>query len=150
MNAIVIDASVAMRWVFRDEMDRDGALRIADALAAGAVDATGPPNFLLEVAAALAMGIRLGRIDRERADEALAALSMVSITEDEPHGFASAAYRLALETGIRVPDAAYVEIARRTGRTLVSADRPQLRAASSLGLTATPIAEVGPRAPDEP
>ena len=63
MNEVVLDASVVMRWAFHHEQDRAGALRISEALAAGTLTAVGPPNFLLEVAAALVVGIRTRRID---------------------------------------------------------------------------------------
>jgi predicted nucleic acid-binding protein len=142
MNGVVLDASVVLRWAFHDEADRGGATRAAEALAGGDLVAVGPPNFLLEVAAALVVGVRSGRIDRPTADGVLAALSRVAIHEGDPHGFASATYVLALEGGIRVPDAAYVEMARRSGATLVSADHDQLRAAASAGITAVSISEV--------
>jgi predicted nucleic acid-binding protein len=142
VNDVVLDASVVLRWAFEDEADRDGAARMADALASGHLRAAGPPNFLLEVAAALVVGVRSGRIDRPTADTVLAALSRVSIDEGDPHGFAAAAYALGLDRGLRVPDAAYVETARRSGATLVSADRDQLRAAASAGITAVAISEV--------
>ncbi len=147
MNEAVLDASVVLRWAFHDEADRDGATRMAEALAGGHLTAVGPPNFLLEVAATLAIGVRSSRIDRPTADAVLAALSRVSIDEGDPHGFASAAYALALEHGVRVPDAAYIETARRSGATLISADWDQLRAAAAAGVTAISIGEVPIRAP---
>lgn len=147
MNEVVLDASVVLRWAFHDEADRDGATRMAEALAGGHLTASGPPNFLLEVAAVLALGVRSRRIDRPTADAVLAALSRVSIDEGDPHGFATAAYAFALDRGIRVPDAAYVETARRSGGTLVSADRDQLRAAASVGITVLAISEVPARDP---
>ena len=142
MNEIVLDASVVLRWAFDDEADRDGATRVAEGLAGGHLVVAGPPNFLLEVAAALAVGVRSSRIDRPTADAVLAALSRVSIHEGDPHGFATTAYALALDYGIRVPDAAYVETARRSGATLISADRDQLRAAVAAGVTAIALREV--------
>ena len=130
-----------------DDLRRTVATRMAEALASGHLTASGPPNFLLEVAAALALGVRSRRIDRPTADAVLAALSRVSIDEGDPHGFATAAYAFALDRGIRVPDAAYVETARRSGGTLVSADRDQLRAAASVGITVLAISEVPARDP---
>ncbi len=147
MNEVVLDASVVLRWAFHDEQDREGALRIAEALAAGRLIAAGPPNFLLEVAAALVVGIRTRRINRQTADAILAELSRIRIDEVDPHGFASAAYAVALSEGIRVPDAAYVETAKRSGAALVSADLDQLRAASAEGVLTLTINEVPARDP---
>lgn len=147
MSKAVIDASVVLRWAFEDEADRDGAERVAAAIASGDLDVEGPPNFLLEVCAALAIGIRGGRIDRVTADDVLAGLAKVAIGERDPHGFAVAAFELALDHGIRVPDAAYIEIARHTRATLISADRAQLQAAAHLGVPVVPIADVWPGFP---
>lgn len=145
MIEVVLDASVVLRWAFDDERDREGALRVADALANGRLIASGAPNLFLEVAAALVVGIRTRRIDRSTADAVLAALTRVQIDEVDPHGFATATYNLAIEHDIRVPDAAYVETARRLGAALVSSDGAQLRAASAAGLSAMAISEVPAR-----
>jgi predicted nucleic acid-binding protein len=145
VNEVVIDASVVLRWAFADEAEREAATNVASALAAGELQAVGPPNFLLEVAAALVVGVRNRRIDRQTADETLAAMSRVAIPENDPHGFAAAAYALALDRGIRVPDAAYIEVARRLGATIISADRAQLHAAAAAGVTAAPLSEVPAR-----
>ena len=142
MNSVVLDASVVLRWAFDDEDDREGAAAVAQALSRGDLTAAGPPNFLLEVAAALVQGIRTGRIDRVTADAVLDALARVSIHEAEPHGFARAAYLLAMAQSIRVPDAAYVETARSLGIPLISADVAQRRTAEATGVHAVPLDEV--------
>ncbi len=55
---------------------------------------------------------------------------------------AAAAYTLALDHGIRVPDAAHIEVARHLGATMIGVDRAQLHAAAGAGVTATPLNEV--------
>ncbi|HYO44076.1 MAG TPA: type II toxin-antitoxin system VapC family toxin [Candidatus Limnocylindrales bacterium] len=150
MSTAVIDASVVLRWAFEDEEDRAGAERVAAAIASGDLDVEGPPNFLLEICAALAIGIRGGRIDRTTADDVLAGLAKVAIPEGDPHGFAVAAFELALDHGIRVPDAASIETARQARATLVSADQAQLQAAANLGIPVVRIADVGSGIPDSP
>ena len=140
MSRVVIDASVVLRWAFEDEVDRQGAVRVAEALAAEVIDAAGPPNFLLEVASVVALGVRMGRIDEQTAMATLGALAAVDITELDPHGFALAAFRLALDTGLRVPDAAYVQVAATSNRTLITADRTQLQAAWARGVDAVDVA----------
>ncbi len=80
----------------------------------------------------------------------LAGLAKVAISEGDPHGFALVAFELALGHGIRVPDAAYVEVARRTRAMLISADRAQLEAAAALGIVTMPIADVRSGFPDSP
>jgi predicted nucleic acid-binding protein len=142
---IVIDASVVLRWALPDERDREGAVRVATALAEGAVDAVGPPDFLLEVFAALVGSVRLDRIGEPAARAILGALSRVAIPESDPHMFAVEAFELALTAGLRVPDAAYVLAAEATRSTLVSADQAQLGAARARGIRAMDVREVPDR-----
>lgn len=145
MNATVIDASVILRWAFEDETDRDGAVAIADALQAGVLLVTAPPNFLLEVAASLVIALRAGRIPRRTLDTVMGALAAIAIDETDPHRFAEAALEVALRTGVRVPDAAYLETARRARSTLITADRAQFEGAMRMGLAAIPLSEVPAR-----
>jgi predicted nucleic acid-binding protein len=145
VNATVIDASVILRWAFEDETDRDGAVAIADALQAGVLLVTAPPNFLLEVAASLVIALRAGRIPRRTLDTVMGALAAIAIDETDPHRFAEAALEVALRTGVRVPDAAYLETARRARSTLITADRAQFEGAMRMGLAAIPLSEVPAR-----
>jgi predicted nucleic acid-binding protein len=140
----VVDASVVLRWAFEDETDRAGALRISSALREGRMQAIEPPLFLLEVASALERGIRERRIDRDRAEEIMLVLGSVAFEEVDPFDVAGSAFRLALTSGIRVPDAAYVEVARTRGAMLVTADERQLAAADALGIPAVALADVPP------
>lgn len=144
MIEAVIDASVVLRWAFEDEADRVGAVRVEQALRDARLHAVEPPLFLLEVAAALERGIRERRIDRPRSAAVLGALGSVSFEEVDPHEFAAAAFGLALTTGLRVPDAAYVEVARIRAATLITADRRQLEAAEQLGIPVVALADLPP------
>jgi predicted nucleic acid-binding protein len=144
MIETVIDASVVLRWAFDDEADRAGANRVEQALQDARLHAVEPPLFLLEVAASLERGIRERRIDRTQADVVMRALGAVSFEEVDPHAFAVTAFGLALATGLRVPDAAYVEIARVRHATLITADRRQLEAAEQLGIPAVALSDLPP------
>ncbi len=144
MIEAVLDASVVLRWAFEDEADRTGALRIEAALRDGRVHAVEPPSFLFEVVSTLERGIRERRIDRTRAEEILHALESVALDEIDPHDLAGSAFRLALSTGIRVPDAAYIEVARTRGAILITADQRQITAAESLGIPVAPLADLPP------
>jgi predicted nucleic acid-binding protein len=147
VNPVVIDASVILRWAFDDEADRDGAVAVAEALQAGSLVAIAPPNFLLEVAASLVFALRVGRIARHTVDTVMRALTAIAIDETDPHRFAEAALEVALRTGVRVPDAAYLETARRVRSPLITADRAQLEGALRMGLAVIPLNEVPAREP---
>jgi predicted nucleic acid-binding protein len=145
MNEAVLDASVVLRWVFEDEADREGALAVADRLADGTLRGVAPPTFLPEVAGVLVRAVRAGRILPEAAEGVMSALIRIAIDAPEPHGFAMTAMRHALEHGLHVQDATYLETARRRDAPLISADEAQLRAAARMGLTAMSISEVPAR-----
>lgn len=144
MIEAVVDASAVLRWAFEDEADRAGAHRLESALREGRIHAVEPPLFLLEVASALERGIRERRIDRPRAEEIMRALASVAFEEVDPHEFAGSAFRLALRAGTRVPDAAYVEVARARRAILVTADERQLAVAAALGVPVVALADLPP------
>jgi predicted nucleic acid-binding protein len=144
MIEVVLDASVVLRWAFDDETERAGAVRVEQALREARIRAVEPPLFLLEVAAALERGVRERRIDRTQADAVLGALDQVTFEEVDPHAFATATFRLALAAGLRVPDAAYVEVAGIRRATLVTADRRQLEAAEQRGISVVALSDVPP------
>jgi predicted nucleic acid-binding protein len=141
----VIDASVVLRWAFEDEADRLGAVGVGQALRDAQLHAVEPPLFLLEVAASLEIGIRERRVDRTAAEAAMRALGAVSFEEVEPGAFAAAAFGLALATGLRVPAASYLEVARTRHATLITADRRQLEAAELLGIPAVALSDLPSR-----
>ena len=142
MNPAVIDASVILRWAFDDETDREGAAAVAEALQAGSLMALAPPNFLLEVAASLVIALRAERISRQTIDTVMRALAAIAIDEVNPHRFAEAAIEIALRTGVRVPDAAYLETARRSQSTLITADHAQFEGAMRMGLAVSALSEM--------
>lgn len=133
MSAVVVDASVALRWLLVDEPDREAALAIRDQVADGRLEPRQPPHFPMEVAAALVTAARAGRLEPARVAPLMRSLEAFRLNEIDPHGFASEAAGVAIELGLRVPDAGYVVCARRTGGTLVTADHGQYEAALRSG-----------------
>ena len=51
---LVLDASVVIKWFFRDEPDEQHALQILHLMGAGQVRTLQPPHFMAEVSAVLA------------------------------------------------------------------------------------------------
>ncbi len=139
---VTIDASVALRWMLEDELDREAALRVRDQLAAGELDPIEPGHFLLEVAAGLERAHRAGRLGVDACREALGALEVVFLDRTDPYAAAATAMSLAFNCGLRVADAAYLDCARRAATTLVTADRRLARSSSGTGVPVVALVDL--------
>ncbi len=142
MRAVVIDASVVLRWLLLDEVDRAPALAVRDRIQAGLLDPSQPPHFPMEVASALVAAARTGRILSSAVVPLMRSLEAFRLDPMAPGDFAAAAAEAALELGLRVPDAGYIVCARRTGGTLITADRRLFDAALGSGVAAASLDEL--------
>ena len=126
----VLDASVALAWCFPDETT-DYATRVLHRFAAQ--QAVVPTIWPLEVSNALVVGHRRARIDRGQIETASKLLQALDIAVDElplAHTF-HATIPLALAHQLSVYDAAYLELAQRTGFPLATWDRKLRQAAEA-------------------
>jgi len=125
---IVVDASIALAWVYPDERD-PVAERALDVV----VQSSGlvPTIWHLEVANSIAQSIRRGRVTASERDLALADLMRLDIEVDPETNRQAWNVTLALAErfGLTVYDAAYLELALRRRLPLASLDR-ELRAAA--------------------
>jgi len=124
---IILDCSVTMAWCFEDECD-EYADAVLDALAeAGGVV---PSVWALEVANVLVVAERRGRLkeaDTTQFVELLRSLP-IAVEETPPDRALRSVLALAREYRLSSYDAAYLELAMRTGAPLASRDEG-LRAA---------------------
>lgn len=114
---IVVDASVAIKWVL--EEDGSGAARrlLAEEFLMA-------PDFLnIECANILWAAARRGRISPERATTALAGMQALPVQLLPTGNYAGAAQALALELGHPVYDCLYLAVALAQRAMLVTADR---------------------------
>jgi predicted nucleic acid-binding protein len=144
MSLVVIDASVVLRWLLVDEPDRAAALAVRDRIQAGLLKPRQPPHFPMEVASALVLAARAGRLEAAAVGPLLRSLEAFRLETMHPNDFASSAAEAALELGLRVPDAGYVVCVRRIGGTLVTADRRMFDVATRSGTAAVFLGEVAP------
>jgi predicted nucleic acid-binding protein len=125
----VIDASVALSWVLRDETNAK-ADEIRKVIEAG-VQAWIPCHWRLEIANALLMAERRQRITPEEASEALHLMDELPLEEDArtAEQASGETLRLAREHGLTIYDAAYLELSKRQGAVLATFDDALIRAA---------------------
>jgi excisionase family DNA binding protein len=130
---VVLDASVAVRWILADEPDAARARSLRDALERDRAEVTVPLNFPMEFASALVSATRNGRLQDDGLLTALNSVADVTVDSPDARVFAGTAVAVALETGLRVADAAYLALARRARAVLVTADRELYEAALRAG-----------------
>jgi predicted nucleic acid-binding protein len=137
LRMLVVDASIALTWCFEDEVT-------AKTEAIGTrVDAEGamvPSLWRLEVANALLIAERRGRIDKSDVHqrlELLAGLPILVDAETDNRAWHDTLL-LAQTQGLTLYDAAYLELAMRQGAELATLDRDLARAARRLGLSVEP------------
>ena len=133
MTAFVLDASIALAWCFADE-----ATPATDALLDRLADeeAAAPALWRLEVANALAMAERRGRLSVVGLTRSVSLLQRLAVSIDSEG--AERAFRelldLARAERLTVYDAAYLELALRLGLPLASKDAKLRKVGAGLGL----------------
>ena len=133
LQAVVLDASVAVRWVV-SEKGSDQAAALLDL----PFSWVAPRLLLTEAASALRRKAAEGDLDPGLASEALDALlqavadGVVRLTDDER--VVAQALRLALTLQHKLPDCVYLAIAERDGAAIATADSKLARLARSRGI----------------
>jgi predicted nucleic acid-binding protein len=127
--SLVLDSSVTLAWVYRDETTASVTAVFDQVVATGGWV---PGLWRLEVANVLEMGVRRGRHDAVFRDATLADLALLPLQldpETDRHAWEATA-RLAARHGLTLYDAAYLELARRRDLPLATLDG-ELRSAAS-------------------
>jgi predicted nucleic acid-binding protein len=135
VTRIVLDVSVAATWFLLDERP-DPAVRDR----ARIEGATVPIVWQWEIANALLMAERRGRLTAAASAEALADLSTMPIEIDH-ESFArawDATYELAIAHRLTLYDAAYLELAQRRALPLASLDGELRAGATAAGIALLP------------
>lgn len=130
MSGFVLDASVAVAWLFDDESDRRAEFVLTRLKNEQALV---PQHWMLEVRNSLLVGERRGRIRANEVDERLDGLRALPLrTDTEPD--LEVAFALARAYRLSFYDAIYLELAKRNGIVLATLDDRLKQAALSEGL----------------
>jgi predicted nucleic acid-binding protein len=137
LSGLVVDCSVTMAWCFEDEKNpyADAILRALDD-----TDALVPSIWPFEVANVLALSERAGRLDVARSAWFIRFLGDLPIRVDDcsPSGAFGETLALARAHNLTVYDAAYLDVALRSGVGLATQDNALRAAALRLGVAFTP------------
>jgi predicted nucleic acid-binding protein len=114
--SVVIDASVAVKWVLSEAGSESADSLLDDELIA-------PVFWLVEAANALWRRARLGQIEIEEAQARLAELEVAPVASLGIGPYLSPALSIALELGQPIYDCLYLAVALAHGTHVVTADR---------------------------
>ena len=130
MSGLVVDASVALAWLFDDEAEphADRALGLLEE-----DGALVPHLWHLEMRNSLLVAERRGRLSPAEVKERLDALRSLPIRTDEESDLQSA-FDLARAHGLSFYDALYLELAKREGAELATLDGALGQAAVAEGV----------------
>jgi len=132
MRRYVVDASVAARWYFPEELTE-----AAEALLETAnIELLAPDLLHVEMAALVRERVRRGEIDPGTAERVLEALRKAPVDLRSSSDLAQQAVSLSLREGIGLHDAFYLTLGMQAGCPVVTAD-PRLVEM----LRATPFAQ---------
>jgi predicted nucleic acid-binding protein len=126
--SVVLDASMAISWLFDDEHTESAHAVLRRVAVEGAIV---PSLWRLEVANVLRNAIRRGRCDEAHAEHSFRRLERLPIEPDEEM-FAQAwgtTRMLSRAEDLTLYDAAYLELAIRKGMPLASCDAALVAAA---------------------
>jgi predicted nucleic acid-binding protein len=131
--AFVIDTSVTMAWLFKDE-STPATQRLFDDLSAK--QAIVPSWWYVEVANVLAVAERKGRVSLDQSADFIVVLQSADIVEDDEASSRAFTHLLPLCRAHRLTsyEAMYLELAMRRRLPLATLDEPLRKAAKKLGV----------------
>ncbi len=130
MKAPVLDSSVTMAWVLRDEQSAQAGAALEQVAEIGGI---APALWWVEVRNVLVIAECRGRLTQEETAAAVQAIDALGIHLDHAPDNASL-LRLARTHGLSAYDALYLELAVRQQRPLATLDRKLSVAAQAEGI----------------
>ena len=124
-NRVVVDASVAVKWLLRDEEHTEPARLLLRRFAQGEAQLIVPAHLRYEVSSAITAATlgrlpRLGKPEAQEIIEEFLSLPLKSIDTDE---MILSAFILVHQYGCAFYDALYLALAQGLPATLITADR---------------------------
>lgn len=126
MMILVVDSSVAAKWILPDEANDPGSARLLDDIRRKRVSVIVPELFRSEITSVVARSIRSGRLP-SGSDEALSHLERMGILFANGAGISPNTVRVALEANHSPYDCCYLALALQLGCNLYTADRRFIR-----------------------
>jgi predicted nucleic acid-binding protein len=126
---VAVDASVAIKWLVREEYSD-----IAERLTTSGLELVAPDIIVLEVTNGLLRAARQNRFDPADLRQAFARLPAFLYRRVPSLDYESVAFNIALQCACPIYDAAYIAIAQATGAPLATADERQIATCLTVGV----------------
>lgn len=125
VDALVVDASVAVKWHLLDEDHGERANELLTRFSRGELVLLAPEHIRYEVPSAITTATRGSRprLTLEQGRQAIEEFLALGLTTVSDAALVVAAFHVAHRYAIALYDALYVALAHRVGCTLVTADR---------------------------
>ncbi len=122
-RTIVVDASVAAKWIIPGEPWGDNAGKLKESIVSGKVVAYAPPLFSYELASVILRSINTGVLTFEDGVESLNAIKLLGINiQPTLWNHIVEMLDIALTTKLTIYDSAYLHLSKRLGAKLITAD----------------------------
>jgi predicted nucleic acid-binding protein len=134
LNHVLVDASVAMKWVIEEELSDRAESLLEDTIRSGST-IVGPPHLAGEVANALYQRTLRSQhtLTRSEAEEALAAFLAIPIQMVTSEDLYIRSFTFALQAGLpSLYDSMYVVLAQMLNAELWTDDRRLLRSVAQI------------------
>lgn len=131
MKALVVDASVAAKWMLREEPLAEVAEHLYDRILDGSVQAIAPDLFWPEMANFFWRAVMRGRMAVAKAEADLADLRLLDLVTVASAGLCEQALRWSVEFEHPAYDMVYAALAADLGIEVVTADERFVRAVGS-------------------
>jgi predicted nucleic acid-binding protein len=125
----VIDASVGLKWQFKDEEATDAAMVLLEDFVEGRITLIAPTLFSYEIVSAIYVAIRRERITEEIGYMAVGYLTSLGIELKSFDHLMEPAFYMAVRYGLSPYDCAYMALAEKQKCDFITGDRKFFNAA---------------------
>lgn len=119
----IVDASVALKWQFKDEQETEAATYLLADFVQGDIEILSPALFAYEIANAVSIAVSKERVSEKDGLGAVKDLLALGIRLISPDGFAEKAFTLARRHNRSVYDCSYLALAEQEACPLYTADK---------------------------
>lgn len=143
MRHVVVDTSVAVAWVLRDEATHDAAVRVRRLIADGEIEPNVAGHFGFEVRSAVVRAARRGRIGWQSVEARVRAIEATEPTRHPLGEYDRQLVGLCHDLRISWADAHWIALAARLDVPLVTADERLMRTVPDDVAIVVSVGEIG-------